>query len=71
MKPPAFNYKNYEDAIADLELFKGIHETDLHTIAAMSEMIHDLRDELCLHCGRYKTAHTGACDGCRWKELKV
>jgi len=28
----------------------------------------DLRNELCLKCGQYKQAHTGACDGCRWKE---
>ena len=28
----------------------------------------DLRNELCLKCGKYKTAHEGACDGCRWKK---
>jgi FtsZ-binding cell division protein ZapB len=28
----------------------------------------NLRNELCLKCGRYKTAHKGACDGCRWKK---
>lgn len=26
------------------------------------------RNELCLHCGRYKRKHQGACDGCRWEE---
>ena len=30
--------------------------------------IADLRNELCLKCGRYKTAHEGSCDSCRWKE---
>jgi hypothetical protein len=29
--------------------------------------IADLRNELCLKCGKYKTAHEGSCDGCRWK----
>ena len=29
--------------------------------------IADLRNELCLKCGRYKTAHEGSCDSCRWK----
>jgi len=29
--------------------------------------IADLRNELCLTCGRYKEAHNGACDGCRWE----
>lgn len=28
----------------------------------------DLRNELCLKCGRYKLAHDGACDWCRWKK---
>ena len=28
----------------------------------------NLRNELCLKCGRYKEAHNGACNGCRWKE---
>lgn len=29
----------------------------------------DARNELCLKCGRYREAHNGACDGCRWKEV--
>ena len=28
----------------------------------------DLRNELCLLCGKYKTAHEGSCDGCRWRK---
>ena len=27
-----------------------------------------LINELCQHCGKYKHAHEGACDGCRWGE---
>lgn len=68
MKPPAFNYKDYEDAVAELELFNGIHETNLRTIAALTEENRMLRNELCLNCGRYKAAHNGACDGCRWRK---
>lgn len=26
-------------------------------------------NELCQYCGKYKQAHEGACDGCRWREL--
>ena len=26
----------------------------------------DARNELCQKCGRYRDAHKGACDGCRW-----
>ena len=29
----------------------------------------DCRNELCLKCGEYKTAHLGSCDGCRWKDV--
>lgn len=28
-----------------------------------------LINELCQHCGKYKQAHEGACDGCRWREI--
>ena len=26
------------------------------------------RNELCYKCGKYREAHNGACDGCKWKE---
>ena len=28
-----------------------------------------LINELCQYCGKYKYAHEGACDGCRWREM--
>ena len=28
--------------------------------------VETMRNELCLKCGKYKEAHNGACDGCRW-----
>ncbi len=28
-----------------------------------------LINELCQYCGKYKNAHEGACDGCRWREM--
>lgn len=37
---------------------------------AMEELGKELltcRNELCLRCGSYKTAHLGSCEGCRWK----
>ena len=30
--------------------------------------LHAMRNELCYVCGKYREAHNGACDGCRWKE---
>lgn len=29
--------------------------------------IHAMRNELCQYCGKYKHAHEGACDGCKWR----
>lgn len=28
-----------------------------------------LLNELCQYCGKYKHAHEGACDGCKWREM--
>jgi len=30
--------------------------------------VRDMRNELCLYCGKYKEAHLGACNGCRFKQ---
>ena len=30
----------------------------------------DAVNELCLKCGKYELEHEGACDGCKWLELK-
>lgn len=30
--------------------------------------LHAMKNELCQLCGKYKQAHDGACDGCRWKQ---
>ena len=39
---------------------------DMSTADLIREL-KDCRNELCLLCGRYREAHLGACDGCRWK----
>lgn len=31
------------------------------------ELFRELRDELCLYCGKYTEQHLGACDGCKWR----
>ena len=35
-------------------------------ITNMRSKIMDLKNEMCLLCGRYKNAHLGECDQCRW-----
>ena len=42
------------------ELKKELHE-------AKSELA-AMRNELCYMCGKYRDAHNGACDGCRWEK---
>ena len=34
----------------------------------LKKELHDAKNELCYLCGKYRDAHNGACDGCRWKE---
>lgn len=31
--------------------------------------LHAMKNELCQDCGKYKQAHEGACDGCRWRDM--
>lgn len=31
--------------------------------------LHAMNNELCQYCGKYKHAHEGACDGCRWRGM--
>ena len=43
-------------------------QSDVIEHLKVSKELKDCRNELCLHCGRYKKEHLGYCDGCRWKE---
>ena len=37
-------------------------------IEAQAKEIEALRNELCCKCGKYREAHNGDCDGCRWRK---
>ena len=37
-------------------------------VESLKADLKDCRNELCLRCGEYKTAHLGSCDGCRWRD---
>jgi hypothetical protein len=41
------------------------------TVAVEEEQseLHAMKNELCQYCGKYKQAHEGACDGCKWREI--
>ena len=32
----------------------------------LEKELHEAKNELCCKCGKYREAHNGACDGCRW-----
>lgn len=50
--------KKYED--------NGYTPEEIEKLAADRKA---LINELCQYCGKYKQAHEGACDGCRWREM--
>lgn len=45
----------------------AVSKTD--KVLRLKEELHTMKNELCQYCGRYKQAHEGACDGCKWREL--
>ena len=36
----------------------------------MKDLLMECIDELCLKCGSYELEHEGACDHCKWKQIK-
>ena len=47
--------------VAEIEKLRKQLEQANSELAAM-------RNERCYLCGKYREAHNGACDGCRWKK---
>jgi hypothetical protein len=48
-------------------LYMAVSKTD--KVLRLKEELHAIKNELCQHCGKYKQAHEGACDGCKWREI--
>lgn len=61
------------DTITEIELtigrFKDIKAQLEDAYKTLERNYRDCRNELCLRCGSYKTAHLGSCDGCKWKDV--
>ena len=68
--------KQIEDMKQEVQATKNTAEQ----YAAINDTLYDsnmklgadrkaLINELCQYCGKYKQAHEGACDGCRWGEM--
>lgn len=45
----------------------AVSKTD--KVLRLKEELHDMKNELCQYCGKFKQAHEGACDGCKWWEM--
>ena len=64
------NYKETLEIIGKL-CSKEYKYTDLdkvyNDLNVVKMTLHTCRNELCLHCGKYKHEHNGACEGCIWK----
>lgn len=62
----------YEDTgltPGDIEELLDMAVSKTDKVLRLKEELHTIKNELCQHCGKYKQAHEGACDGCRWREM--
>ena len=51
------------------EQYAAINETLFDSNMKLAADRKALINELCQDCGKYKQAHEGACDGCKWREM--
>jgi hypothetical protein len=62
----------YEDtgyAPGDVEELIKMATSKTNKVLRLEEELHAMKNELCQYCGKYKHAHEGACDGCRWRDM--
>lgn len=58
--------------IADYDSISQLDGANSSLMAANEKLAADrkaLINELCQYCGKYKQAHEGACDGCKWRGM--
>lgn len=51
------------------EQYAAINETLFDSNMKLGADRKALINELCQYCEKYKHAHEGACDGCKWREM--
>lgn len=62
----------YEDTgltPGDIKELLDVAVSKTNKILRLKEELHTIKNELCQYCGKYKQAHEGACDGCKWREM--
>ena len=50
------------------DMKQGVAQLTKAVAVKEEDELHAMKNELCQYCGKYKHAHDGACDGCRWRE---
>ena len=61
----------YEDTgltPGDVEELIKMATSKTNKVLRLKDELYAMKNELCQYCGKYKKAHEGACDGCRWRE---
>ena len=61
----------YEDTgltPGDIKELLDMAVSKTNKVLRLKEELHTIKNELCQYCGKYKQAHEGACDGCKWRE---
>lgn len=66
------NPQDYEDTgltPGDIKELLDVAVSKTNKVLRIKEELHTMKNELCQYCGKYKQAHEGACDGCRWRDM--
>lgn len=64
--------KQYEDTglmPGDVKELVDMAASKTNKVLRIKDELHAMKNELCQYCGKYKQAHEGTCDGCRWREM--
>lgn len=64
--------KAYEDTgltPGDVKDLLDMAASKTNKVLRLKDELHAMKNELCQYCGKYKQAHEGACDGCKWREM--
>nr|DAJ84537.1 MAG TPA: hypothetical protein [Caudoviricetes sp.] len=62
----------YEDTglmPGDVEELIKMATSKTNKVLQLKDELHAMKNELCQYCGKYKQAHEGTCDGCKWREM--
>ena len=62
-------YEDTELTPGDIKELLDMAVSKTDKVLRLKEELHAMKNELCQYCGKYKQAHEGACDGCKWREM--